>query len=231
MDLLTTGTCGTPGHLRTVGRDLQQVQYVMDLLGTGINVHLDNMRESQEQESREMDQVNNMRESQESQEMDQVNNNINNNSPGGRSLDNNNLQSPEENSKDRKKGPKKKTKYNRRELKRLISTPKKSGRPLSFGLYCNLCGAGFPTTQSLRTHVVAKHSESTFACRLCPQRFFNESSLHKHFVAKHSSSDSKKSRKPPSPSIKPAADVEVMGENKNRAKCPQCSKFFATKVG
>ena len=216
VDLLTTGTCGTPGHLRTVGRDLQQVQYVMDLLGTGIDVNLDNMRESQEQESREMDQVNN---------------NINNNSQGGRSLDNNNLQSTEENSKDRKKGPKKKTKYNRRELKRLISTPKKSGRPLSFGLYCNLCGAGFPTTQSLRTHVVAKHSESTFACRLCPQRFFNESSLHKHFVAKHSSSDSKKSRKPPSPSIKPAADVEVMGENKNRAKCPQCSKFFATKVG
>ena len=214
MDLLTTGTCGTPGNLRRVGRDLQQVQYVMDLLGTGINVHLDNMRESQE-----------------SREMDQVNNNINNNSQGGRSLDNNNLKSIEENSKDRKEGPEKKTKYNRRELKRLISAPKKSGRPLSYGLYCNLCGAGFPTTQSLRTHVVVKHAESTFVCRLCPQRFFNESSLNKHFVAKHSASDSKKPRKPPSPGIKPAADVEVVAETKNRAKCPVCSKFFATNVG
>jgi len=210
VDLLTTGTCGTPGSLRRVGRDLQQVQYVMDLLGTGITVHLDNMKESHE-----------------SQEMDQINNNFNNNnSQGGRSLDNNNLKSIEENSKDCKKGPKKKTKYNRRELKRLISAPKKSGRPLAFGLYCNLCGAGFPTSQSLRTHVVVKHPESTFVCRLCPQRFFNESSLQKHFVAKHSS---KKSRKPPSPSIKPAADVEVVGETKNRAKCPLCSKFFATK--
>ena len=55
VDLLTTGTCGSPGHLRRVGRDLQQVQYVMDLMGTGIdvNLHLYN--------SQEMDQINNKR--------------------------------------------------------------------------------------------------------------------------------------------------------------------------
>ena len=85
--------------------------------------------------------------------------NFNNNSQGGRSLDNNNLKSIEETSKDCKKGSRKKIKYNRRELKRLISAPKKSGRPLSFGLYCNLCGAGFPTTQSLR-RMDLKHEEN-----------------------------------------------------------------------
>ena len=53
VDLLSTGTCGTPGDLRRLGRDLQQVQYVMDLMGTGIdvNLHLYN--------SQEMDQINN----------------------------------------------------------------------------------------------------------------------------------------------------------------------------
>ena len=149
VDLLTTGTCGSPGHLRRVGRDLQQVQYVMDLMGTGIDVNLQLYK---------------------SQEMDQVNNNITNNREEDTILENNNFNSNEEISKNPKKCLPK-TKYSRRELKRLISTPKKSGRPLSFSLYCNLCGAGFPSTQSLRTHIADKHSESTFVCKLCPQRF------------------------------------------------------------
>ena len=218
VDLLTTGTCGTPGHLGRVSRDLQQVQYVMDLMGTGIDVNLHNMRYMDSHLS------------QETQEKDQANNNINKNYNEGCSVDNNNLQSIEENSHDSQESPQK-TKYNRRELKRLISTPKKAGRPYSFSLYCNLCGAGFPSPLSLRTHMAGKHSESTFACNLCPQRFFSESSLNKHFVAKHSSSDSKKSRKPPSPSTKPVDDVGDVGQTKNRAKCPHCSKIFATNVG
>ena len=159
-------------------------------------------------------------------EKDQANNSVNKNYNDDCSVENNNLKSIE----DSQESPQK-TKYNRRELKRLISTPKKAGRPYSFSLYCNLCGAGFPSPLSLRTHMAGKHSESTFACNLCPQRFFNESSLNKHFVAKHSSSDSKKSRKPPSPSTKPVDDVGDVGQTKNRAKCPHCSKIFATNVG
>ena len=202
MDLLTTGTCAESGDLGRLGRDLQQVQHVMNLLGTGIEVSLNNME-------LENDQLNN--------------NNKSCEGAGSLDLDNNNLKC--------KDSPKrsKKTKYNRRELKRLISTPAKSARPLSLSSYCQLCGAGFPNSLSLRTHFATKHSESTFACSLCPQRFFNESSLNKHFVAKHSASDSNKSRKPPS--TKPADEVEDVGQTKNRAKCPQCSKFFTTKVG
>ena len=205
VELLTTGTCGDPGDLRSVGRNLQQVQHVMNLLGTGIEVNLDNMRQRN-------DQLNN----------NHISNNNNKNCHEGRSqdIDNNNL-------KDSVKRTKK-TKYNRRELKRLISAPPKSARPLSISLYCNLCGGGFPSSLSLRTHIACKHSESTFACSLCPQRFFNESSLNKHFVAKHSSSDSNKPRKPPS--NKPADDAEDVGPTKNRVKCSLCPKFFASKV-
>ena len=161
------------------------------------------------------------------QENDRLNNNISNNNnkncEGDGSLDNNNLKS--------KDSPKRtlKTKYNRKELKRLISAPAKSARPLHFSFYCNLCGAGFPSKLSLRTHLTSKHSESTFACSLCPQRFFYESSLNKHLVAKHSSSDSNKSRKPTS--TKPADDVEDVAPTQNRAQCPLCSKFLASKVG
>ena len=53
VDLLTTGTCGTPGHLGRVSRDLQQVQYVMDLMGTGIDVNLHNMRYMDSQETQD----------------------------------------------------------------------------------------------------------------------------------------------------------------------------------
>jgi len=50
VHLLTSGSSEQPGDLRKVGRDLQQVQYVMNLLLTGIDVSLAHIKPSQDVE-------------------------------------------------------------------------------------------------------------------------------------------------------------------------------------
>jgi len=54
VHILTTGTSDRPGQLGRVGRDLQQVQYVMNLLMTGIDVSLAHIKPCQD-----LDEINN----------------------------------------------------------------------------------------------------------------------------------------------------------------------------
>ena len=173
VHLLTSGTSERPGELREVGRDLQQVQHVMNLLVTGIDVSLANTTSDR---ARSVEEINN------NASVDPV--------------------TPKSHTKNNK--------YSRRELKRLISTPHKAGRP---GVYCKVCMKSVSNSNTLRTHIKLKHPEATFACKICNQKFIYEVNLKKHVESKHSE-----------------GSRDVVTQTKGKSTCPQCYKLIGNKV-